>query len=250
MCFPSLWNTLGWQVDSQPKHSLLVGLCLPGVHQQVLSWSLRWLWLVVMGSIMGGRDESWEPIRTQQVDGPAQVFWQALLAGDHGTVAEILRDPQNNLSPNAVFDTSDLEEWKNYRFNPRGLSMGEQWGAACAGCCGAWLLLGLCVTGAAWVAEEWEREQEHGDVVRFSCVPCGSGFLFLRAEGASGKPGPSQRGFLKCLGTALCAACTVLLSPTVGCARLSQHELIFEMTQFERGFGKHGVPHTASVRRS
>lgn len=108
-----------------------------------------------MGSVTGGRDESQEPIRTQQACGPAQVFWQALLAGDQATVAKILRDPQNNLSPNAVFDTSDLEEWKNYRFNPRRLSMGQQWGSAwlCAaghGCC--WgrvlrVLLGLQSSG-------------------------------------------------------------------------------------------------------
>lgn len=142
--------------------------------------------MVVMGSSTGRRDESREPIRTRQVDGPAQVFWQALLAGDQGTVAEILRDPQNNLSPNAVFDTSDLEEWKNYRYNPRGLSMGELWGQAvvCAlghGCCWGsvlWLLLGLCVMGAAWVAEEWAWEQERGDVVRFSCVPWEGGSCF------------------------------------------------------------------------
>lgn len=110
---------------------------LAGVHQQVLSWSLRRVWLFVMGSITGGRDESQEPIRTRQAAGPAQVFWQALLAGDRETVAEILRDPQNNLSPSAVFDTSDLEEWKNYRFNTRRLSTWEQWGSACGVICGA-----------------------------------------------------------------------------------------------------------------
>ncbi|KAK4825658.1 hypothetical protein QYF61_001481 [Mycteria americana] len=76
-----------------------------------------------MGSITGRGDKSQEPICTRKVDGPAQVYWQALLAGDQGTVAEILSDPQNNLSPNAVFDTSDLEEWKNYRFNFRRLRL-------------------------------------------------------------------------------------------------------------------------------
>uniref|UniRef100_U3KFH3 Ankyrin repeat and SOCS box containing 10 n=1 Tax=Ficedula albicollis TaxID=59894 RepID=U3KFH3_FICAL len=97
-------------------------LRLAGVLQQVLSRSLRRVWLV-MGSSTGGGDESQEPIRTRQAHGPAQVFWQALLAGDRRTVAEIFRDPGNNLSPSAVFDTSDLEEWKNYRFNPRGLRL-------------------------------------------------------------------------------------------------------------------------------
>ncbi|XP_009638871.1 ankyrin repeat and SOCS box protein 10 [Egretta garzetta] len=76
-----------------------------------------------MGSIAGRGDKSQEPICTQKVDGPAQVYWQALLTGDQGIVAKILGDPQNNLSPNAVFDTSDLEEWKNYRFNFRWLRL-------------------------------------------------------------------------------------------------------------------------------
>ncbi|XP_027759608.1 ankyrin repeat and SOCS box protein 10 isoform X2 [Empidonax traillii] len=76
-----------------------------------------------MGSITGRGDESWEPIRTRQVAGPAQLYWEALLTGDREIVAEILSNPQNNLSPSAVFDTSDMEEWKNYRFNPRGLRL-------------------------------------------------------------------------------------------------------------------------------
>lgn len=133
MCSPSLWHTLDWQAGCWWGRASEPGWGAPAGPVQV-----------VMGSSTGRRDESHEPIRTRQADGPAQVFWQALLAGDEGSVAEILRDPGNNLSPNAVFDTSDLEEWKNYRFNPRGLSMGEQWGSACGVCCGAWLLLGLC----------------------------------------------------------------------------------------------------------
>ncbi|XP_014813495.1 PREDICTED: ankyrin repeat and SOCS box protein 10 isoform X4 [Calidris pugnax] len=76
-----------------------------------------------MGSVVDRGDESCEPICTRKVEGPAQVYWQALLAGDQGVVAEILSDHQNNLSPNAVFDTSDLEEWKNYRFNFRRLRL-------------------------------------------------------------------------------------------------------------------------------
>ncbi|XP_009950845.1 PREDICTED: ankyrin repeat and SOCS box protein 10-like [Leptosomus discolor] len=70
----------------------------------------------------GRGDKSQEPICTRKVDGPAQAYWQALLTGDQGVMSEILSDPENNLSPNAVFDTSDLEEWKNYRFNLRRLT--------------------------------------------------------------------------------------------------------------------------------
>ncbi|XP_054027139.1 ankyrin repeat and SOCS box protein 10 [Dryobates pubescens] len=77
----------------------------------------------IMGSIKGGGDKSREPICTRKVDGPGQAYWQALLTGDQEIVAEILSEPQNNLSPSAVFDTSDLEEWKNYRFNIRGLRL-------------------------------------------------------------------------------------------------------------------------------
>lgn len=92
-----------------------------------------------MGSITGRGGKSQEPICTRKADGPAQAYWQALLTGDRGTVAEILSDPQNNLSPNAVFDTSDLEEWKNYRFNLRRLStQGGSAQAAWPSRTGAW----------------------------------------------------------------------------------------------------------------
>lgn len=198
---------------------------LAGVHQQVLSRSLRRIWLVVMGSSTGRRDESQEPIRTRQADGPAQVFWQALLAGDQGTVAEILRDPENNLSPNAVFDTSDLEEWKNYRFNPRGLSMGEQWGSACGVCCGAWLLLGLCYRCQLGCRGVGMGKRAWGCCLALLFSLWKGGVLFLRAQGASRKPGSSHKDCLECLGAALCAACTALLAATVGCARLSQQKL-------------------------
>ena len=86
----------------------------------------------IMGSPMGRGDEQREPICTRKAEGPAQAFWQALLAGERGAVADLLSHPQHQLSPSAVFDTSDLEEWRNYRFNFRGLSMqGQQaalWG--------------------------------------------------------------------------------------------------------------------------
>ncbi|XP_051466987.1 ankyrin repeat and SOCS box protein 10 isoform X2 [Apus apus] len=76
-----------------------------------------------MGSSPRREGRSQEAIRTRTVGGPAQDYWQALLRGDQEVVAKILSDPQNNLSSNAVFDTSDLEEWKNYRFNIRRLRL-------------------------------------------------------------------------------------------------------------------------------
>lgn len=101
-----------------------------GLHRGLTAWPgggsrsrfLRRVWRCVMGSTAGRGDGSREPICTQKADGPARVYWQALLMGDQGLVAEILSDAQNNLGPDAVFDTSDLEEWKNYRFNIRRLS--------------------------------------------------------------------------------------------------------------------------------
>lgn len=50
------------------------------------------------------------------------AFWQALLAGDSGTILGLLRDSDSGVVPNAVFDTSDLDAWKNYRSNSRWLS--------------------------------------------------------------------------------------------------------------------------------
>ncbi|XP_062474144.1 ankyrin repeat and SOCS box protein 10 isoform X2 [Pezoporus occidentalis] len=96
----------------------------PGRQQQhVLPWCLGGSAYCIMSSIRGRGGKSQEPICIQKVDGPAQTYWQALLTGDQEVVAEILSNSQNNLSPSAVFDTSDLEEWKNYRFNIRWLRL-------------------------------------------------------------------------------------------------------------------------------
>lgn len=72
----------------------------------------------------GGRQPArWypDPIVTKKAEGPAWAYWQALVEGDVGALSRLLGDPQAALGPNAVFDTSDLEEWKNYRFNFRCL---------------------------------------------------------------------------------------------------------------------------------
>ncbi|XP_077159998.1 LOW QUALITY PROTEIN: ankyrin repeat and SOCS box protein 10 [Paroedura picta] len=62
-----------------------------------------------------------EPILTSKAEGPAQDFWQALLAGDGCAILCLLRESQNGVGPNTIFDTSNLEEWKDYRFNFRWL---------------------------------------------------------------------------------------------------------------------------------
>ncbi|KAL8164758.1 UNVERIFIED_CONTAM: hypothetical protein K2H54_004072 [Gekko kuhli] len=64
-----------------------------------------------------------EPIVTAKAAGPAQAFWQALLAGDGGAILCLLGDPDSGVGPNAVFDTSDVDEWKDYRANFRRLRL-------------------------------------------------------------------------------------------------------------------------------
>lgn len=65
------------------------------------------------------------PIVTRTASGPALAFWQAVLAGDEGCVSRILADSSTGLAPDSVFDTSDPERWRDFRFNIRALSTGR-----------------------------------------------------------------------------------------------------------------------------
>nr|XP_014337653.1 PREDICTED: ankyrin repeat and SOCS box protein 10 [Bos mutus] len=66
----------------------------------------------------GGSPESGPgPIVTRTASGPALAFWQAVLAGDVGSVSRILADSSNGLAPDSIFDTSDPERWRDFRFN-------------------------------------------------------------------------------------------------------------------------------------
>ncbi|XP_041045016.1 ankyrin repeat and SOCS box protein 10 isoform X1 [Carcharodon carcharias] len=61
-------------------------------------------------------------IVTSKAEGAAWELWQALLLGDEETLVLLITDPeQGHLHPNVVFDTSDIEQWKNYRYNLRAL---------------------------------------------------------------------------------------------------------------------------------
>lgn len=62
-------------------------------------------------------------IATAQATGLVLQFWNALLVGDEVTVISIVDDPEHAHLIDAIYDTSDIEEWKNFRFNYRGLSM-------------------------------------------------------------------------------------------------------------------------------
>ncbi|KAM6216177.1 ankyrin repeat and SOCS box protein 10 [Rhynchocyon petersi] len=63
------------------------------------------------------------PIVTRAASGPALAFWQAVLAGDVGSVARILSDDSTGLGPDSVFDTSDPERWRDFRYNIRALRL-------------------------------------------------------------------------------------------------------------------------------
>ncbi|XP_042105215.1 ankyrin repeat and SOCS box protein 10 isoform X3 [Ovis aries] len=63
------------------------------------------------------------PIVTRTASGPALAFWRAVLAGDVGSVSRILADSSNGLAPDSIFDTSDPERWRDFRFNIRALRL-------------------------------------------------------------------------------------------------------------------------------
>uniref|UniRef100_A0A8D2H058 Ankyrin repeat and SOCS box protein 10 n=1 Tax=Urocitellus parryii TaxID=9999 RepID=A0A8D2H058_UROPR len=63
------------------------------------------------------------PIVTRTASGPALAFWQAVLAGDVGSVSRVLADSSTSLAPDSVFDTSDPERWRDFRFNIRALRL-------------------------------------------------------------------------------------------------------------------------------
>lgn len=61
-------------------------------------------------------------IATAKATGCVLEFWNSLLVGDELTILSILVDDEYDYLIDAVYDTSDIEEWKNFRFNYRGLS--------------------------------------------------------------------------------------------------------------------------------
>lgn len=49
-------------------------------------------------------------------------FWNSLLVGDDLTVLSIVDDEEYGYLVDAIYDTSNIEEWRNFRFNYRCLS--------------------------------------------------------------------------------------------------------------------------------
>ncbi|KFO27625.1 Ankyrin repeat and SOCS box protein 10 [Fukomys damarensis] len=68
-------------------------------------------------------DSSPGPIAIRTASGPTLAFWQAVLAGDTGSVSRILSDSHTSLAPDCVFDTSDPEGWRDFRYNIRALRL-------------------------------------------------------------------------------------------------------------------------------
>ena len=61
-------------------------------------------------------------IATAQASGCVLQFWNALLVGDGLTLISIMDDEEFSFLVDSVYDTGNIEEWKSFRFNYRGLS--------------------------------------------------------------------------------------------------------------------------------
>lgn len=61
-------------------------------------------------------------IATAKATGCILQYWNSLLVGDELTVLSIVDDKEYVYLVDAIFDTSNIDEWKNFRFNYRGLS--------------------------------------------------------------------------------------------------------------------------------
>ena len=61
-------------------------------------------------------------IATAKATGCVLQFWNSLLVGDELTILSIVDDDEYEHLIDAVYDTSNIEEWKNFRYNDRGLS--------------------------------------------------------------------------------------------------------------------------------
>ncbi|KAG7274755.1 hypothetical protein CRUP_006492 [Coryphaenoides rupestris] len=62
-------------------------------------------------------------IATAQASGCVLQFWNALLLGDALTLINIMDYEEFTFLTDSIFDTSNIEEWKDFRFNYRGLRL-------------------------------------------------------------------------------------------------------------------------------
>lgn len=61
-------------------------------------------------------------IATARTTGCVLQFWNSLLVGDELTLTSIMDDDEYDYLINAIYDTSNIDEWKSFRLNYRGLS--------------------------------------------------------------------------------------------------------------------------------
>uniref|UniRef100_G3Q1H4 Ankyrin repeat and SOCS box containing 10 n=1 Tax=Gasterosteus aculeatus TaxID=69293 RepID=G3Q1H4_GASAC len=62
-------------------------------------------------------------IATAKASGCVLQFWNSLIVGDELTALSIVDDDDYEYLIDAIYDTSNIEEWKNFRFNYRGLRL-------------------------------------------------------------------------------------------------------------------------------
>ncbi|XP_029309618.1 ankyrin repeat and SOCS box protein 10 isoform X2 [Cottoperca gobio] len=62
-------------------------------------------------------------IATAKASGCVLQFWNSLLVGDELTILSIVDDDEYEHLIDAIYDTSNIEEWKNFRHNYRGLRL-------------------------------------------------------------------------------------------------------------------------------
>ncbi|XP_062284199.1 ankyrin repeat and SOCS box protein 10 [Scomber scombrus] len=65
-------------------------------------------------------------IATAKATGCILQYWNSLLVGDELTVLSIVDDNEYVYLVDAIFDTSNIDEWKNFRFNYRGLILSSE----------------------------------------------------------------------------------------------------------------------------
>ncbi|XP_042353075.1 ankyrin repeat and SOCS box protein 10 isoform X2 [Plectropomus leopardus] len=62
-------------------------------------------------------------IATAKASGCVLQFWNSLLVGDELTILSIVDDDEYEYLIDAIYDTSNIEEWKNFRFNYKVLRL-------------------------------------------------------------------------------------------------------------------------------
>ncbi|KAF7654361.1 hypothetical protein LDENG_00070750 [Lucifuga dentata] len=70
-----------------------------------------------------GGDMRWVARGEAQATGCVSQFWNSLLVGDELTLISIMDDDEYIYLIDAIYDTSNIEEWKNFRYNYRGLRL-------------------------------------------------------------------------------------------------------------------------------